>query len=165
MLTVQAYNYFENFPKDPIWNKIIVSSFFGIHSKRDFDGCDYSGSCRLVWTEPNEFDAHETLILLNRCMDSFHLGLICQAVHHYLVTNWGYAPALATSTWELNLQLTFIGISSFICQLFFLNRCAPLPPKPSRFLNSDERAGFGFSAAEITSSLGLSLPSALQRLS
>jgi len=56
-----------------------------------------------------------------------HLGFICQSAYHYLVTNWGFAPALMNSTWELDLQLTFIGLSSFVCQLFFLNRCALLP--------------------------------------
>ena len=105
-----------------------------------------------------------TLILLHRCLDSIHLGLICQAVYHYLVTNWGFQPALVTSTWELDIQLTFIGLSSFVCQIFFLNRCASLPPKPSRLLDSDDRAGFGFSAAGITSWLVWSLPSASQRL-
>ncbi|KAJ3993441.1 hypothetical protein F5050DRAFT_1714491 [Lentinula boryana] len=56
------------------------------------------------------------------CFDTIHLVLIAQSVYHYLVNNWGFYPALTVSTWELDLNLTFIGLSSFLCQLFFLNR-------------------------------------------
>jgi len=84
LLTVQSYNYFENFKEDPAMNKIIVA---------------------VVWV-----------------LDSMHLGFICQSAYHYLVTNWGFKPALMYSTWELDIQLTFIGLSCFVCQLFFLNR-------------------------------------------
>ncbi|KAF8155550.1 hypothetical protein B0H34DRAFT_500080 [Crassisporium funariophilum] len=84
LLTVQTYNYFENFPTDPLKNKIIVA---------------------VVW-----------------CLDTTHLVFIAQSAYHYLVTNWGFQPALIRSTVPLNIQLTFIGLSSFVCQLFFLNR-------------------------------------------
>ncbi|KAJ3899505.1 hypothetical protein F5879DRAFT_976653 [Lentinula edodes] len=56
------------------------------------------------------------------CLDTFHLVLIAQSVYHYLVNNWGSFPALMISTWELDLNLTLIGLSSFVCQVFFLNR-------------------------------------------
>ena len=69
------------------------------------------------------------LIHLHRILDSLHLWFICKSVYHYLVTNWGFAPALRNSIWEFDIQLTFIGLSSFICQLFFLKRCIFLPPK------------------------------------
>jgi len=45
-----------------------------------------------------------------------------QSAYHYLITNWGYQPALGRSTWELCVQLLFIGLSTFVCQIFFLNR-------------------------------------------
>ena len=48
--------------------------------------------------------------------------LIAQSTYHYLITNWGYQPALAYSTWEIIVQLIFIGLSTFVCQIFFLNR-------------------------------------------
>ncbi|KAJ3728146.1 hypothetical protein DFJ43DRAFT_1156715 [Lentinula guzmanii] len=47
------------------------------------------------------------------CFDTIHLVLIAQSVYHYLVNNWGFSPALTVSTWELDLNLTFIGLSSF----------------------------------------------------
>jgi len=37
LLTVQAYNYFENFQEDPTMNKVIVSSSFAACSKHDFE--------------------------------------------------------------------------------------------------------------------------------
>ncbi|KAJ3978719.1 hypothetical protein F5890DRAFT_1559802 [Lentinula detonsa] len=47
------------------------------------------------------------------CFNTIHLVLIAQSVYHYLVNNWGFSPALTVSTWELDLNLTFIGLSSF----------------------------------------------------
>jgi len=55
-------------------------------------------------------------------LDTVHLGLIAQSAYSYLITNWGYQPALARSTRELCVQLLFIGLSTFVCQLFFLHR-------------------------------------------
>ncbi|KIK54003.1 hypothetical protein GYMLUDRAFT_178129, partial [Collybiopsis luxurians FD-317 M1] len=54
--------------------------------------------------------------------DTFHLGLIAQSAYYYLISSWGDLSALSFSTWELALHLTFIALSSFLCQLFFLNR-------------------------------------------
>ncbi|KAF9064537.1 hypothetical protein BDP27DRAFT_1333391 [Rhodocollybia butyracea] len=56
------------------------------------------------------------------CFDTFHLILIAQSAYHYLISNWGFLPALLESTWELDLNVTFIGLSTFACQLFFLKR-------------------------------------------
>jgi hypothetical protein len=89
------------------------------------------------------------LILLHRVLDSMHLGFICQSAYHYLVTNWGYAPALGFSTWELDIQLIFIGLSSFVCQLFFLNRCIPLHPKILWFLRLTIEQDLGFQPQEL----------------
>ncbi|KAF9067423.1 hypothetical protein BDP27DRAFT_1403816, partial [Rhodocollybia butyracea] len=50
------------------------------------------------------------------------LILIAQSAYHYLISNWGFFPALMESTWELDLNVTFIGLSTFVCQLFFLRR-------------------------------------------
>jgi len=83
-LTVQAYNYYEDYPKDPLRNKIIVG---------------------LVW-----------------CLDAIHLVLTAQSAYHYLITNWGYQPALVRSSREICVQLIFIAVPSFVCQIFFLNR-------------------------------------------
>ena len=55
-----------------------------------------------------------------------HLVVIIQSVYHYLVTNWGYAPALSVATWELVIHIFLIGLSCFVCQIFFLQRCASL---------------------------------------
>ncbi|KAF9067421.1 hypothetical protein BDP27DRAFT_1403814, partial [Rhodocollybia butyracea] len=44
------------------------------------------------------------------------------SAYHYLISNWGFFPALLESTWELDLNVTFIGLSTFVCQLFFLRR-------------------------------------------
>ena len=57
-----------------------------------------------------------------RSLDTVHLGLVAQSAYSYLITNWGYQPALARSTRELCVQLLFIGLSTFVCQLFFLHR-------------------------------------------
>jgi hypothetical protein len=84
LLTVQTYNYYEDFPKDQLRIKLTVA---------------------LVWF-----------------LDTIHLVLIGQSAYHYLVTNWGYQPALVLSTWELSVQILFIGFSTFVCQIFFLNR-------------------------------------------
>ncbi|KAE9386664.1 hypothetical protein BT96DRAFT_513770 [Gymnopus androsaceus JB14] len=56
------------------------------------------------------------------CFDTFHLVLIAQSAYHYLINNWGVLPALAVSTWELDVNILFIGLSSFVCQLFFMKR-------------------------------------------
>jgi hypothetical protein len=84
LLTVQTYNYYEDFPKDSLRIKLTVA---------------------FVWV-----------------FDTIHLVLVGQSTYHYLITNWGYQPALALSTWELGLQILFIGFSTFISQIFFLNR-------------------------------------------
>jgi hypothetical protein len=84
LLTVQTYNYFEDFRGDQLRIKLTVG---------------------LVW-----------------CLDTVHLVLIAQSAYHYLITNWGYLPAVSLSTRELCVQLLFIGLSTFVCQLFFLNR-------------------------------------------
>ena len=57
-----------------------------------------------------------------RALDTIHLVLIGQSAYHYLITNWGYQPALARFTWEFCVQLLFIGSTTFTCQLFFLRR-------------------------------------------
>ena len=131
LLTVQAYNYFENFPNDPKVNKIIVSSSFASCSKNDFEVRDCLGGHRLVRTVLLRIRFSQILILnlLYRTLDTMHLGFICQSVYHYLVTNWGFAPALMHSTWQLDIQLILIGLSCFVCQLFFLNRCILFQPK------------------------------------
>jgi len=51
LLTVQTYNYFENFPEDPTKNKVIVRSFFVVYLKHGFELFPCSGCHRLVWTE------------------------------------------------------------------------------------------------------------------
>ncbi|KAF9063750.1 hypothetical protein BDP27DRAFT_216653 [Rhodocollybia butyracea] len=56
------------------------------------------------------------------CFDTFQLVLIAQSTYHYLISNWGTPSALLVSTWELDLNVTFIGLSTFVCQLFFLRR-------------------------------------------
>ncbi|KAF9063744.1 hypothetical protein BDP27DRAFT_1405646 [Rhodocollybia butyracea] len=56
------------------------------------------------------------------CFDTFQLILIAQSAYHYLISNWGIPSALLVSTWELDLNVTFIGLSTFVCQLFFLRR-------------------------------------------
>jgi len=56
------------------------------------------------------------------CFDTLQLILIAQSAYHYLISNWGVVSALSVSTWELNVNVTFIGLSTFVCQLFFLRR-------------------------------------------
>ncbi|KAF9479835.1 hypothetical protein BDN70DRAFT_932265 [Pholiota conissans] len=84
LLTIQAWNYYEKFPNDPLKHKILVLT---------------------VWI-----------------LDTAHLVVVCQSVYHYLVTDWGFEPALNVATWELVIHIFLIGLSCFLCQLFFLHR-------------------------------------------
>lgn len=119
---MQAWNYYENFPKDPLRLKLLVS--LGI-KKIIYDLYLHlsTGACNLVrylWRGMDRSSAHRT----NRLLDTVHLVVIIQSVYHYLVTNWGFAPALNVATWELVIHIFLIGLSCFICQIFFLQRCA-----------------------------------------
>ncbi|KAF9051370.1 hypothetical protein BJ165DRAFT_1448331 [Panaeolus papilionaceus] len=71
---------------------------------------------------PNDPPKLKLLVAFVCALDTAHLGLICQSIYHYLVTNWGFTPALAQLTDTLNLHLIFTALSCFICQLFFLER-------------------------------------------
>ncbi|KAJ7801617.1 hypothetical protein B0H13DRAFT_1672509, partial [Mycena leptocephala] len=62
------------------------------------------------------------VVLERSLLDATHLVLICQSCYHYLVTNWGNGPALLVSTHALDLHLIFVGLSSILCQGFFLHR-------------------------------------------
>ncbi|PPQ69249.1 hypothetical protein CVT26_003661 [Gymnopilus dilepis] len=115
-LTVQTFNYYENYPKDPLRNKVIVRR----HSFSKTPSLPHISNP--VVRSVSSGDLLPTLRILYRCLDTIHLALIGQSAYHYLITNWGYQPALIRSTWELCVQLTFIGLSSFVCQLFFLGR-------------------------------------------
>ena len=59
---------------------------------------------------------------LSRLVDVLHLVLIAQSSYHYMITNWGNAPALMYSTQELDLHLAIIGLATITCQSFFLYR-------------------------------------------
>ncbi|PPQ72885.1 hypothetical protein CVT26_003506 [Gymnopilus dilepis] len=54
--------------------------------------------------------------------DLAHLILISSAGYHYFIRSWGDNAALLISVEPLNLHLTFIGLASIICQVFFLHR-------------------------------------------
>ncbi|TFK72280.1 hypothetical protein BDN72DRAFT_894949 [Pluteus cervinus] len=84
MLTVQLYQYYISFPKDPTLNKVLVGS---------------------VW-----------------CLDLIHLIFISHPTYYFLVTNWGNPAVLTHSTVLLNLHLPLIGITTIICQIYFLHR-------------------------------------------
>lgn len=51
-----------------------------------------------------------------------HLVLIADSAYHYMITEWGNAPALQYSTQELDLHLVIVGLATIVCQCFFLQR-------------------------------------------
>ncbi|KAJ6525134.1 hypothetical protein B0H19DRAFT_1276223 [Mycena capillaripes] len=71
---------------------------------------------------PDDLSRIKLLVGIVWLLDVTHLILICQSCYHYLVTNWGIAPALLISTHELDLHLIFVGIATLVCQGFFLHR-------------------------------------------
>ena len=60
-----------------------------------------------------------------RCLDLLHLVFISQACYHYVISNWGNAASLETTTPELDMPLALVGLVSFVCQAFFLYRFVP----------------------------------------
>ncbi|KAE9396659.1 hypothetical protein BT96DRAFT_996541 [Gymnopus androsaceus JB14] len=84
VLTLQVYNYFENFPEDSKIIKCLVAT---------------------TWV-----------------IDLVDLALVGSLVYKYLITDWGNLPALAFTTKETDLHITFDGLSSFLCQMFFIRR-------------------------------------------
>lgn len=124
ILTLQAWNYHNDFPEDPVKNKLIVSLLYLFYKSARLDKC--SSRCLLYCKdnehqsptlEPSFIDIHALRIL-----DTTHLVIICQIAYHFLVTAWGILPALDVATWELQLHILFVGLSCFICQIFFLQR-------------------------------------------
>ncbi|KAJ7928382.1 hypothetical protein B0H13DRAFT_2311663 [Mycena leptocephala] len=71
---------------------------------------------------PDDLRRVKILVAIVWLLDATHLVLICQSCYHYLVTNWGNGPALLVSTHELDLHLIFVGLSTVLCQGFFLHR-------------------------------------------
>jgi len=71
---------------------------------------------------PDDLRRVKILVAIVWLLDATHLVLICQSCYHYLVTNWGNGPALLVSTHALDLHLIFVGLSSILCQGFFLHR-------------------------------------------
>jgi len=55
-------------------------------------------------------------------VDLVHLILIGQATYHYLVTEWGNPNSLPFSIWSFDAHLIPLGISTIMCQAFFLWR-------------------------------------------
>ncbi|KAF5370526.1 hypothetical protein D9757_010147 [Collybiopsis confluens] len=108
-LTLQAIVYFDSYPSDSLFTKITVRH---LHSPFDLFSSDLP-----VKSIPTNIQ-----VAVVWSLDMFHLGLISQSVYHYLVNNWGNLPALQFSTWELDLNLTFIALSAIVCQGFFLRR-------------------------------------------
>jgi len=77
-----------------------------------------------VYFERFEQD-HWTLKLLVMAvwsLDLMHLGLISDGLYHYTVTNWGNPNALPISTWQLDSHVVVTGLTSFLCQSYFLKR-------------------------------------------
>ncbi|KAJ7495330.1 hypothetical protein FB451DRAFT_1213862 [Mycena latifolia] len=64
----------------------------------------------------------KSLVAVVWTLDFVHLILICQAVYHYLVRNWGNEAALLETTTELDLHLVLLSAATMICQGFFLHR-------------------------------------------
>ncbi|TFK64715.1 hypothetical protein BDN72DRAFT_774259, partial [Pluteus cervinus] len=101
VLSMQAYHYYENFPRDPLTTR-----------------------CRrLVWyillVAILDFVVNTSIF---RILDLIHLVLISDATYHYLVTDWGDQVALSFSTLPLDMHLVLIGLASIFCQGFFLHR-------------------------------------------
>ncbi|KAH9486076.1 hypothetical protein JR316_0000140 [Psilocybe cubensis] len=84
VLSFQAWNYYENFPNDPLKFKLLVSVAWGL--------------------------------------DTIHTVIICQFMYHYLVTNWGFQAALVDATTELIIHILLVGMSCFVCQVYFMHR-------------------------------------------
>jgi hypothetical protein len=80
------------------------------------------GTCCLVGLHQLCHDLDELLLIPPRILDTVHLIVVCQSVYHYLVTDWGFLPALNVATWELVIHIFLIGLSSIVCQVFFLHR-------------------------------------------
>jgi hypothetical protein len=78
---------------------------------------------------PNDPIVNKIIVFTVWSFDAIQLIFIAKSAYYYLVTQWGNPEALATSIWELDIQLTFIGLSAFVCQLFFLNRIWVLSKK------------------------------------
>ncbi|KAF8192968.1 hypothetical protein BJ912DRAFT_836808, partial [Pholiota molesta] len=93
VLTIQAWNYYENFPEDPLKNKLLVRLHQLCH------------------------DLDELLLIHPRILDTVHLIVVCQSVYHYLVTDWGFLPALNVATWELVIHIFLIGLSSIVLMI------------------------------------------------
>lgn len=123
VLTLQVYNYFENFPEDSKIIKCLVCLTFGqtclLSSLIDHHleiGRYYLVRC---------FGCPSTTplnILEFRVIDLVDLALVGSLVYKYLITDWGNLPALAFTTKETDLHITFDGLSSFLCQMFFIRR-------------------------------------------
>ncbi|KAJ7785329.1 hypothetical protein DFH07DRAFT_935083 [Mycena maculata] len=71
---------------------------------------------------PEDSKKLKSLVAAVWILDFVHLILICQAVYHYLISNWGNDAALSQSTQELDLHLALVGAASILCQAFFLKR-------------------------------------------
>ncbi|KAF8896460.1 hypothetical protein BD779DRAFT_587408 [Infundibulicybe gibba] len=84
VLTTQLHAYFERYPKDPRYVKLLVIA---------------------VWIT-----------------DTIHLVLISLAVYYFLVSIWGDTDTSRRSILPFNLHLTFVGLSTVMCQGFFLHR-------------------------------------------
>jgi len=55
-------------------------------------------------------------------LDLIHLVLVSHGLYHYTVTNWGNLAALPVSTWQLDSHVAVTGLTSFLCQAYFLKR-------------------------------------------
>ncbi|KAF9066523.1 hypothetical protein BDP27DRAFT_1227386 [Rhodocollybia butyracea] len=100
VLTVQAYIYYESFPKDKRSIKLLVCNFNLAEPLLEF----------ITKSKKTNF------------ADLLHLILIADSAYHYMVTKWGDPMALGYSTEELDLHMVMVGLATILCQGFFLQR-------------------------------------------
>ncbi|KAL4068620.1 hypothetical protein V8B97DRAFT_1918705 [Scleroderma yunnanense] len=50
---------------------------------------------------PNDSVATKLFVMAIWILDTLHVSLMCHALYYYLISNYGFAPALADGTWSL----------------------------------------------------------------
>ncbi|KAJ3717554.1 hypothetical protein C8R42DRAFT_711666 [Lentinula raphanica] len=109
-------------PQTPSLNNTYGAMLIGVLFATFLQGCLTLQTIMYYDSYPKDPISTKLVVAIVWCLDTFHLVLIAQSTYHYLIDNWGVLEALGFSTWELDLNVVFIGLSSFVCQVFFLKR-------------------------------------------
>lgn len=105
-------------PLDPTYGAMLIGLLFATF----FQGVLTVQAYIYYESFPNDSRRNKLLVAGVWLLDVLHLVLIADSAYHYLVTEWGNAPALQFSTQELDLHLVIVGLATIVCQCFFLQR-------------------------------------------